>query len=81
MIDNWNYWNSLSKCIKMKIFLLFIILYSNINMNVVKAILPKHIRENTDFSQQLLSAEANFEGCLMVKDYMTLILLLYCIKR
>ena len=50
-------------------------------MNVVKAILPKHIIENTDFSQQLLSAEANFEGCLMVKDYMTLILLLYCIKR
>ena len=46
--------------------------------------LPTHIRENTDFSlqkpQQLLSAEANFEGCLMVKDYMTLILL-YCIKR
>ena len=44
-----------------------------------------HIRENTDFcrqkSQQLLSAEANFEGCLMVKDYMTLILLFYCIKR
>ena len=46
--------------------------------------LPTHIRENTDFSlqkpQQLLSAEANFEGCLMVKDYMALILL-YCIKR
>ena len=81
MIDNCNYWNSLSKCIKMKFVLLFIILYSNINMNVVKAILPKHIRENKDFSQQLLSAEANFEGFLMVKDYMTLILLLYCIKR
>ena len=46
--------------------------------------LPTHIRENTDFSlekpQHLLSAEANFEGCLMVKDYMALILL-YCIKR
>ena len=29
---------------------------------------PTHIRENTDFSwekpQQLLSAEANFEGCV-----------------
>ena len=47
--------------------------------------LSTHIRENTDFSwqkpKQLLSAEANFEDCLMVKDYMTLILLLYCIKR
>ena len=44
-----------------------------------------HIRENTDFSrqkpQQLLSAEANFEDCLMGKDYMTLILLLYYITR
>ena len=40
MIDNYNYWNSLSKCIKMKIFLLFRIIYSKINMNVVKAILP-----------------------------------------
>ena len=47
--------------------------------------LPTHIRENTDLSrqkpQELLSAEANFQGCLMMKDYMTLILLLYCIKR
>ena len=47
--------------------------------------LPTKIRENTDFSrqksQQLLSAEANLEGWLMVKDYMTLILLFYCIKR
>ena len=25
--------------------------------------LPMNIRENTDFLQQLLSAEANFEGC------------------
>ena len=65
----------------MKIFFTFYNLYSNINMNVVKAILPKHIRENKDFSQQLLSAEENFEGFLMVKDYMTLILLLYCTKR
>ena len=47
--------------------------------------LPTYIRENTDFCrekpQQLLSAEENFEDCLMVKGYMTLILLLYCIKR
>ena len=44
-----------------------------------------HIRGDTDFSwqksQQLLSAEANFEGCLMVKDYMTLILLWYSMKK
>ena len=47
--------------------------------------LPTHIKENTYFfrqkSQQLLSAEANFEGCLLVKDYMTMIHLLYCMKR
>ena len=47
--------------------------------------LPTHIRENTAFSQQkpqqLLSGEENFEGCLMVKESMTVILLLYCIKR
>ena len=58
-------------------------------MNVVETIpcsynLPTHIRDNPDFSlqkpQQLLGAEANFEGCLTVKDYMVLILL-YCIKR
>ena len=75
MTDNYNYWNSLSKCIKMKIFLLFTIIYSKINMNVVKTILP------WQKPQQLLSAEVNFEGCLMVKDYTTLTLLLYCIKR
>ena len=75
----------------MKIFLLFTIIYSKINMNVVKKIIgnnllsPTHIRENTDFfrqkHQQLLSGEENFESYLMVKDSMTLILLLYCIKR
>ena len=74
----------------MKIFLLFTIIYSKINMNECWKQyrsgynLPTHIRENTAFSlqkpQHLLSAEANFEGCLMVKDYMALILL-YCIKR
>ena len=46
--------------------------------------LPTNIRENTDFcrqkTQQYLSAAANLEGCLMVKNYMTLILLLYYIK-
>ena len=51
----------------MKIFLLFTIIYSKINMNVVKQFclgnnLPTHIRENTDFSRQkpqhLLSDEA-----------------------
>ena len=53
--------------------------------NSALAIICQHtFRGNRDFSlqkaQQLLSAEANFEGCLMVKDYMALILL-YCIKR
>ena len=74
----------------MKSFLVFTIVYSKINVNeccgnnFAPAIICQHIRENTDFSlqkpEQLLSAEANFEGCLMVKYYMTLILL-YCIKR
>ena len=89
MIDNYNYWNSLSKCIKMKIFLLFTIICSKINMlwKIFRlgSNLPTHIRVNTNFSrqkpQQLLSAEANFESCLMMKDCVTLILLLYCIKR
>ena len=40
MIYSYNYWNSLSKCIKMKIFLLFAIIYSKINMNVLKTISP-----------------------------------------
>ena len=49
-------------------------------MNVAETIslCPTHIRENADFSlqnpEQLLSAEVNFEGCLMVKYYMALIL-------
>ena len=50
MIDNYNYWNSLSKCIKMKIFLLFTIIYSKINMNVVKAIICQHILEKIQIS-------------------------------
>ena len=45
---------------------------------------PTHIRENTYFSRQkprqLLSVQKNFEGCFIVKDHMTQILL-YCIKR
>ena len=40
MTDNYNYWNSLSMCIKIKNFLLFTIIYSKNNMNVVKAISP-----------------------------------------
>ena len=56
----------------MKIFLLFTIVYSKFNINVARTTsprnnLPTHIRENTDFlrqkPRQLLSAEANFEGC------------------
>ena len=42
MVDNYNYWNSLSKCIKMKIFLLLTIIYSKNNMNVVKTISSWH---------------------------------------
>ena len=90
MIGNYNYWNSLSKCIKLKIFLVFTIIYSKLTWMLWKQFclgnnLPTHIRENTDFSrekpQRLLSAEANFKDCLMVKSHMTLILLLYCLKR
>ena len=40
IIDNWNYGSLLRKCLKMKIFLLFTIVYLKINTNVVKAILP-----------------------------------------
>ena len=40
MIDNYNCWNSLGKCIKMKLFIQKdTIIYSKINMNVVKTIL------------------------------------------
>ena len=91
MIDNYNCWNSLGKCIKMKLFIQKdTIIYSKINMNVVKTILlwqqfanshQRKYRFLSERPQKLLSAEGNFEGCLMVKDYMTLILLLYCIKR
>ena len=61
--------NLFRKGIKMKIFLLFTIIYPKINMNAVKTIclsnnLPMHIRENTDFLRQLPSAKANFEGCV-----------------
>ena len=69
-IDNYNCGSFFSKGIKMKIFLLFTIIYPKINMNVVKAIclgnsLPTHIRENIDFPwqkpRQWPSVETNFE--------------------
>ena len=53
----------------------------------MKKILPRQwlARENTGFSRQkpwlALRAQENFEDCLMVNGYMTLILLLYCLKR
>ena len=65
--NNCNYGNLLS--------LFFTIIYQEINVNVVKTTclsndLLMHIRENTDFArqkpQQLLSAKANFEGCLEI---------------
>ena len=71
IFDNCNYGSLLKKCPKMKTFLLFTIIYSKININVVKIIrlgnnLPTHIREYTDFlwqkPQQLPSAKANFKG-------------------
>ena len=61
------------KVCKMKTFLLFTIIYSKINLNVMKTIinylgnkLPTHVRENTSLSRkksrQLLSAEGNIES-------------------
>ena len=41
IIDNCNYGSFLRKCPKMKTFLLFTIIYSKININVVKTILPR----------------------------------------
>ena len=38
IIDNCNYRSLLRKCLKMKTFLLFINVYSKININFVKAI-------------------------------------------
>ena len=57
IIDNCNYGSLLKKCLKMKIFLVFTKVYSNININIVQIIrlgsnLPTHIRENTDFLWQ-----------------------------
>ena len=39
IIDNYNYVSSLRKCIRMKIFFFFTIIYSKVNMNVMKTIL------------------------------------------
>ena len=57
IIDNHNHGNLLIKYLKIKTFLLFTIVYSKININVIKTIrlrnnLPMHIRENTDFLHQ-----------------------------
>ena len=40
IIDNCNYGSLLRKCLKMNTFLLFTIVYSKININVVRTILP-----------------------------------------
>ena len=58
----------------MKIFLLFTIVYPNINMNAVETILPviiyQHIRENRDFLRQMpwqmMSAKAKLKGFLLL---------------
>ena len=55
------------KVSKQRFFSLSTIIYSKINMNVVKEKclgnnLQTHIKENPDFPWQLLSAKANFEG-------------------
>ena len=47
IIDNCNYRSLHRKCLKMKIFLLFTIVYSKININVVKTILPWQWLANT----------------------------------
>ena len=41
IIDNYNYWSLLRKCLGMKIFLLFTTIYSKSNMTVVQAISPR----------------------------------------
>ena len=41
IIDNCNYGSLHRKCLKMKIFLLFTIVYSKINIFVIKTILPQ----------------------------------------
>ena len=51
MIDNCNYGSLLGKCLKMKIFLLIKIVFYFLH------------KENPDFLRQLLSVEANSEGC------------------
>ena len=78
IIDNCNYGSLFfQKVYKNEDFLLFTIIYPEINMNVVKTIclgnnLSKYIRENIDFPRQkprqLPSAEANFGGCQYFKE-------------
>ena len=70
IIDNCNYGNLPTKCLKMKMFLLFPIVYSTymlLRQFCLSNNLPTHIKENIDFfqqkSQQLLSDKANFEDC------------------
>ena len=41
IIDNCNHGSLLRKCLKMKTFLLFTIVYSKINIDIVKTILPR----------------------------------------
>ena len=73
IIVNCNYGSFTSTYLKMKMFLLFTIVYSKINMLLrpfrLSNNLPTQIKENIDFLRQkpwqLPSAKANFEGCIV----------------
>ena len=59
IIDNCNYGSLFRKGMKMKILLIFTIIYQKININIIKKIcpgnnLPTHSKENTDFPRQKL---------------------------
>ena len=61
------------KCLKLKIFSLFTILYSKINVNLrqfrLGNYLPMHIRENTDFSRISSSEKDNFNFKIMWQKF------------
>ena len=61
------------KCLKLKIFSLFTILYSKINVNLrqfrLGNYLPMHIRENTGFSRISKSEKDNFNFKIMWQKF------------
>ena len=80
--DNWNYWSLFRNCIKMKIFFYFLQTFiQKLTLVLLRQIylgnnLLTHIRKNADFSRQLPSAEAKFEGALLI-----LVFIIWCVVR